>query len=448
MNKCSKGKALFIISDILLLISYLLLTGLMITLAIIRLNINKNFDYLQFSSKILTIKNLINLNHNSKIFYSFSSANNIIGLSTNYNNLLKLVRENGCAENYKPCGILDTIGNILCIDEEYDCPINEMIVDLSSKKNKYLALNYEMGELSNSLYNYRLYYTNRNINGNSSIILIKTEDDEEKPKFITYDSLIIDTDVMEEVFGKLKLNENNNSYYNSDDVDLLLRIGLKLINLEALADLSKAFANDIAEQNKKNVQKFKEYIMENYINTKENNDIYYNHIGDNFYVKNYIGFKSKEDINKFMNFDFNIYKKIFPNRLSAILAACSSFMLFLIISILTSISPYVQKNDKAFYLTVNFSSMHFIISLGFLIYSSVIYIQVYKSNTIKILKTIQSDELINKFINEFISQFEKTKLILSTIAILSSSFLLNLVGLIMLCMSRRDIDSDDYDISF
>ena len=46
MNKCSKGKALFIISDILLLISYLLLTGLMITLAIIRLNINKNFDYL------------------------------------------------------------------------------------------------------------------------------------------------------------------------------------------------------------------------------------------------------------------------------------------------------------------------------------------------------------------------------------------------------------------
>ena len=359
-----------------------------------------------------------------------------------------MVRENGCAENYKPCGILVTIGNILCIDEEYDCPINEMIVDLSSKKNKYLALNYEMGELSNSLYNYRLYYTNRNINGNSSIILIKTEDDEEKPKFITYDSLIIDTDVMEEVFGKLKLNENNNSYYNSDDVDLLLRIGLKLINLEALADLSKAFANDIAEQNKKNVKKFKEFIMENYINTKENNDIYYNHIGDNFYVKNYIGFKSKEDINKFMNFDFNIYKKIFPNRLSAILAACSSFMLFLIISILTSISPYAQKNDKAFYLTVNFSSMHFIISLGFLIYSSVIYIQVYKSNTIKILKTIQSDELINKFINEFISQFEKTKLILSTIVILSSSFLLNLVGLIMLCISRRDIDSDDYDISF
>ena len=233
-----------------------------------------------------------------------------------------------------------------------------------------------------------MYYTNRNINGNSSIILIKTEDDEEKPKFITYDSLIIDTDVMEEVFGKLKLNENNNSYYYSDNVDLLLRIGLKLINLEALADLSKAFANDIAEQNKKNVQKFKEYIMENYINTKENNDIYYNHIGDNFYVKNYIGFKSKEDINKFMNFDFNIYKKIFPNRLSAILAACSSSMLFLIISILTFISPYVQKNDKAFYLTVNFSSMHFIISLGFLFYSSVIYIQVYKSNTIKILKTI------------------------------------------------------------
>ena len=39
---------------------------------------------------------------------------------------MKLVRENGCAENYKPCGILDTIGNILCIDETFDCPINQL----------------------------------------------------------------------------------------------------------------------------------------------------------------------------------------------------------------------------------------------------------------------------------------------------------------------------------
>ena len=141
-------KALFILSIILLVTSYLILTGLMMALAFIRLTNDKQFDYLQFSSKILTIKNLlININHNSKIFYIFTATNSLEGISTNYNNLLKLMAENGCTENYRPFGIINIIGNTLCINEEYDCPINEIIVDLSSKKNIYLALDYEIGEL-------------------------------------------------------------------------------------------------------------------------------------------------------------------------------------------------------------------------------------------------------------------------------------------------------------
>ena len=107
----------------------------------------------------------------------------------------------------------------------------------------------------------------------------------------------------------MKINENNNSYSNSDDNEILLKVRLKFLNLDIIFDLSKSFANNIEEQNKKIIQQYKEYIKRTYINVEENNDIYYNHIGDNFYVKNYIGFKSKEDINKFMNFDFDIYKK-------------------------------------------------------------------------------------------------------------------------------------------
>ena len=91
---------------ILLLFSYFMLIGLMLALTFIRLSNNKNFDYLWFSSKILTIKNLIKINHNLQIFYTFSSANSLVVLSTNYNNLLKLVIENGCEEYYRPCGIL------------------------------------------------------------------------------------------------------------------------------------------------------------------------------------------------------------------------------------------------------------------------------------------------------------------------------------------------------
>ena len=87
--------------------------------------------------------------------------------------------------------------------------------------------------------------------------------------------------------------------------------------------------------------------------------------------------------------------------------------------------------------------MYFMISLGFIIYSGVVYIQVYKNKKIEILKTMHFDELINNFINEFISKFENTKLILSSIVILSSSFLLSLIGSIMLCISLRDIDYND-----
>ena len=440
-------KALFVLSIILLLAGYLAHIGLLLALGWLRLSQNSGFDYLWFCSKILTIKNLIKINHNSQIFYTFSSANSLVGLSTNYNNLLKLVTENGCEEYYRPCGILDTLGNILCIDEEYDCPINEMIVDLSSRKDKYLPLDYKMGELTNSLYNYRLYYTNNNIYGNSSIILIRTEDDEEKPKFISYDSIIIDTDAMKEVFGNVKIKENNNSYSNSVDIEILLKFGLKLLNLDKISDLSKYFANNIVEQNKKIIKKYNEYIKKTYIYVEENNDIYYNHIGDNFYVKNYIGFKNKEDINKFMNFDFDIYKKVFPNRVSAIFALFLSLTLFLMLVPFFCIIKNIPSKSKAFFFTINFSFVHLMISLGFIIYSCVVYTQAYKNKKIEILKTIQSDKLINNFINEFISKFENTKLILSSIIILSSSFLLILLGSIMLCISLRE-DFNDSSISF
>ena len=99
-------QVLFVLSIILLVTCYLAHTRLPLTLVCLRLANNKKFDYLWFCSKILTIKNLIKINHNLQIFYTFSSANSLVVLSTNYNNLLKLVIENGCEEYYRPCGIL------------------------------------------------------------------------------------------------------------------------------------------------------------------------------------------------------------------------------------------------------------------------------------------------------------------------------------------------------
>ena len=60
---------------------------------------------------------------------------------------------------------------------------------------------------------------------------------------------------------------------------------------------------------------------------EENIDIYFNHIGDNFYVKNYIGFKKVEDINKFLKFDYSIYKKKFPNATASKFALADAIII-------------------------------------------------------------------------------------------------------------------------
>ena len=78
------------------------------------------------------------------------------------------------------------------------------------------------------------------------------------------------------------------------------------------------------------LERFKKYI-ERRLEEDEEIDIYYNHIGDNFYVKNYIGFKNAEDINKFLKFDYNIFNKKFPSNISGTLAVVLIVVLIAII---------------------------------------------------------------------------------------------------------------------
>ena len=434
---------LFIVGSILVMLSDLIMLGIMFALAIVRIGTETDYEYIWYCSKILTVKNIIKLNHNSEIFYNFSSSKDIVGLSTNYKNLLKLITKDGCVENYKQCGILDTIGNKLCIDEIFDCPINEMVVDFKSKINNYLYLGYDFGELNNSTYNYLLYYSNNDINGNATTMLIKSYDE---PKFITNDNLYIDTDALKEIFPTFKIKEDNDNTENEAIMDIIL----KLSNLDILGDFGKLYSNLVEENTNKQIKSFLEYVQENYLDINKNNDIYYRHIGDNFYAKNYIGFKNEDDLNTFMNFDFNIYKRHYPNRLSAIFAICCICIYFPLICFNgTFYSKYKEKESYILFVGLNNLFYNFIIVLGFLIYSCVIYCEVYKNNEMKVLlKSIQSDELINNFINEFISKFENTKFILIMIGLLASSLLLNIVGITFMAVFENQDDDNDSNISF
>ena len=67
-------------------------------------------------------------------------------------------------------------------------------------------------------------------------------------------------------------------------------------------------------------EEFKDYVVKK-LEAEENKvDKYYLNVGENAYIKNYIGFKSLNDINRFMNFDYNIYKDKYPTYTARILA--------------------------------------------------------------------------------------------------------------------------------
>ena len=92
-------------------------------------------------------------------------------------------------------------------------------------------------------------------------------------------------------------------------------------------------------------EKFKKYV-EKKLETEENKiDKYYLNVGENAYIKNYIGFKSLKDINRFMNFDYNIYKDNYPTKTAYKLALATG--IFSILFLFLSLS-YCYVLEKAY----------------------------------------------------------------------------------------------------
>ena len=79
--------------------------------------------------KNINIKKLIEVNnYRSYPILGFHPNGTKIESKYNYEELLKHSGKE-CEINYKQCGIMDTLGNIMCIPDEEECPINEKIVD-------------------------------------------------------------------------------------------------------------------------------------------------------------------------------------------------------------------------------------------------------------------------------------------------------------------------------
>ena len=184
---------------ILGLISYLLLIAILGAVYHVKSTEDDKFNFIYDMSKILTIKSIVINNHYSELLESYSNTGEPATLASSYRNYLKLVKnKNSCVTGYKSCGILDTYGNVLCIDELYPCPVNKMKVAHSTVASNYLDNGYETAPLNELSANYQFFYSNNFNEGNAVATIIKTKDE---PKFIRLNNFVLDSELYEDIFG-------------------------------------------------------------------------------------------------------------------------------------------------------------------------------------------------------------------------------------------------------
>ena len=155
----------------------------------------------------------------------------------------------------------------------------------------------------------------------------------------TYEEIFGDEDFLKDIADFLGIEEEDkNTKDENDVVDDVIKIFQEVSELvddcEAGLGLkgAKLLVKILLTNYNKNVEKFEKFAKEKIeILDEKNNDNFFQHLGDNFYAKNYIGFRSVKDIDKFMRFDFNIYKKIFPSFNGSICAIVSLVIIAIIL---------------------------------------------------------------------------------------------------------------------
>jgi hypothetical protein len=234
----------------------------------------------------------------------YENLNEYISDELNYGNLLKHsinindiknydkndinFLNNICKEGYKPCGILDTMNNILCMPKKYNCPLNDIIV--SRDKNLTLI---DSG------------YNEITLN-NSFFIYLNTKENIERPiiitKFISFEK---------------PWNHEYQNFINSvfsyekaeifDDYDIYMKI-VPFLNFSSIT------LDDILNWEEEN-----DYLKSLLNEAKPSKNYFLFH-------KNYIGFKNYEELLKFKKiFKEDNYKKglqfekYIPHSLGAIL---------------------------------------------------------------------------------------------------------------------------------
>lgn len=195
----------------------------------------------------------------------------------------RINKNNPCPKGEKKCGEIDTKGNILCLPNETECPVNKLSITSNASKeikNKTIKLN-------EGSY---LYFENSRTN-NSLVI----------------NAMISETWPLSHEWTEITKDVSSNSYI--PDEEIKKRNELTALDFDILNHKI-----DTSYKLIENNEKIEKYLtVENVLNTSiiQYNDNEYNKNQSLFmFTKNYIGFKSEKDFRTFLKyFDENDRQK-------------------------------------------------------------------------------------------------------------------------------------------
>ena len=344
----------------------------------LKLNPNYTFKYTVNITNLFNIKFCVPIYEKLTNKYNYFELryNNLLKHSININDIKNYDKNNPnylnniCEVGYKPCGILDTMNNILCLPKKYNCPLNDIII--SRNKNSSLIDNgYDEITLNNSF----LIYLNTKENIERPIIITN---------FISFDKPW--NHEYQNIIGIGRYLQEKEEFFDGYDIYMKIVPFLNFSNITLEDILNWEENNDYMKS------------VLNELNEKENPNKYYF-----LFHKNYIGFKSYEELIKFKKlFKEDDYKKSlhfdkYIPSVGTIIANVIAFLPILIFNIL-DFKGFFEEKDR--YKNSVFITLFINGVLSFIYF--IIYIplySIYKANINKFQFTLDSQmqDILNSF---------------------------------------------------
>ena len=387
-----------------------------------------SYEYIWFNSKILSIRNITNtLYLNYTLYHFLINRWTYTSIKYSYYDLLANATKGNCGEGLKQCGILDTIGNKLCLPEEFDCPINDIFIDFEVNERNHKGYNICHYNPLPFTTIYYIYFSNKKIDGNIIASILNTtnipgfignhcfvfdvQSFEDRYNYQFYDEIKEENDI---IFKKPVGGEPNSTYNNFEGFE-------RYTYLNAWNNKSTTQVATTKEEG------LGDFLNEAFFKAK-NRDKYYKNISDGIYVKNYVGFENREQLDLFNNTDFTIYRNLFPDNMRI------PPLIFTEILLVLSIYVFYAFDEDYIYIYNFFISCFYVFIFIYICCS-------YNANKkdYSYLKEINSDGNITDFINEFLDIIKERKIFFrSTLAFLIISLFFYILSYIFLFLAKFD----------